>query len=60
MVVDETCGEDGCKIILPPFLDKKGLYWCKSHYPEPNNGTFSHIPDEFADYRDERREMYND
>ncbi|KAA9396834.1 hypothetical protein Har1130_03200 [Haloarcula sp. CBA1130] len=57
---DETCAEDECTIILPEFPDESGYYYCEEHYPEPNDGTFSHIPDEFADYREERREMYDE
>jgi hypothetical protein len=54
MTEAETCAEDECRS-WPEYPDETGAYYCKEHYPEPNGGTFEHVPE---DYRDELRERY--
>ncbi|GAB3672470.1 hypothetical protein [Halopiger thermotolerans] len=59
MSVDETCEHPECPVVLPSFPDENGDYYCRRHYPEPNGGTFEHIPDEFAEYREQKVQEYD-
>ncbi|MFB6074913.1 MAG: hypothetical protein ABEJ89_07870 [Haloarculaceae archaeon] len=59
-MVDETCEHDDCPRVLPPFPDTDGKYWCSDHYPEPNDGEFTHLEEIDPEYAEERREMYDE
>jgi hypothetical protein len=52
----ETCVTDGCRS-WPQFPDRAGYQFCRDCYPEPNGGTFEHVPDEQR--RNELQEQYN-
>lgn len=50
----ETCAADGCDD-WPEFPDAEARRYCRTCYPEPNDGEFTHVP---AEYRDELKERY--
>lgn len=54
----ETCAESGCPIVLPPYPDEEGTYWCAEHYDGPED--FEHLEEIDPEYAEERRELYND
>jgi len=53
----ETCAEPGCPIVLPPYPDEKGAYWCAEHYD--GDPQFRHISDKFAEYREQKVQEYD-
>ncbi|MDL0128153.1 hypothetical protein ACOZ32_09310 [Halobacterium sp. MBLA0001] len=55
---ENTCFEDECRVWYPPFPDTEGWRYCKQHYPAPNDGEFTHVPDE--ERRNELLEMYDE
>ena len=57
MPVDETCEHPECPVVLPSFPDEKGDYYCRHHYD--GDPQFRHIPDEFAEYREQKVQEYD-
>lgn len=56
-MVDETCAEDGCPIVLPPFPDTEGTYWCREHYD--GHPEFRHLEEIDPEYAEERKKLYH-
>lgn len=56
MMDAETCATGGCRG-WPEYPDVDGRIFCRRHYDAPNDGEFTHIPNE--ERRAELQEKFN-